>query len=153
MYKHPRIPPSVPKQDEGSCELQFWSYFESHCYLPVSENANYKNWEDAQDHCKKLNKNANLVTIKSEDEQNFLLQLINAFGEPKRAWIGMKAVLEWYDSSNPEYTNWASGEPDGQATNPCVWMYGEDKPQGVWHADKCDLASEIGLICKMPSSS
>ena len=68
----------------------------------------------------------------------------------KRAWIGLKASLDWFVSSHSDYANWASGEPDWQATNPCVWMYGKKEPQGFWEADKCELASTIAVVCKKP---
>ena len=156
MYKHPRILPSVPKQDPRilpsvpkqdsssgeKCDFG-WTYFEhtSHCYL-VTGHA--KTWKAAQEDCK--TKGANLVTITSPRENQDVLKLIK-LGERSKAWIGMKAALSWYDSSESEYSNWASGEPDGQATKPCVWMYGDEKPQGLWVADHCELLSEIATVC------
>lgn len=164
MYKHPRILPSVPKQDPGilpsvpkqdspsaesSCD-RGWTFFEDtrHCYVV---SGHVKSWDEAQAHCELLNEKAHLVTIESDAENEFVLDLVKLIGRPK-AWIGMKAALGWYDSSHVSYTNWASGEPEGQATNPCVWMYGEEEPQGFWKTDKCEVESDIGIVCKMPSN-
>lgn len=146
----PRILPSVPKQDSPSanslsdegCDSD-WSPFENHCYL-VGPTA--KTWQDAQDYCASWG--ANLVKIESDGETDFVVHKLGLIGR-KKAWIGMKAALDWYDHSNPDYQNWGSGEPDGQATNPCVWMYGNDKPySGLWNADTCDSDSDIGVVCE-----
>lgn len=146
MYKHPRILPSVPKQDSSSdkkCDFG-WTYFEhtSHCYL-VTGHA--KTWKAAQDDC--ITKGANLVTINSPKENEDVLKLIK-LEERSKAWIGMKAAFGWYDSSPSKYINWASGEPGEQVTNTCVWMYADEKPQGLWAAVECELTSEIAIVCK-----
>lgn len=153
MHKHPRILPRVAKQDsssdgQGDCDFS-WQFIQetSHCYL-VTGHA--KSWMDAQKECKK--RQANLVTIESAEENNKVKQLIVAADRTK-AWIGLKASLDWVVSSNSDYANWASGEPDGQATNPCVWMYGTKEPQGLWDADKCELASTIAVVCKKPPNN
>ena len=110
----------------------------------------FTSWDKAQDLCESWK--ANLVAIESDAENKFVLELMNLAGRPK-AWIGMKAALDWYDYTISEYRNWASGEPDGQATNPCVWMYGTDgdESKGVWSADKCEVDPGIGVVCKKPS--
>ena len=165
MHKDPRILPSVPKQDlrnlpgvpmqdslpDAKCNFGFHYFDEtSHCYL-VTGNA--KTWEEAQKDCN--SKGANLVTINSPEENQFVKNLV-VIQEREKAWIGMKAALSWFDYSKPDYDHWASGEPNWQATNPCVWMYGDVTPtpiQGFWADDKCELGSAIAIVCKMPPNN
>lgn len=155
VYKQdPRILPSVPKQDSPSANSfstedcpNNWAKLDDHCYH-VTKLA--KSWDEAQDYCKE--QQANLVSIKSAVENNFVLDLVQEIDRPN-AWTGMKAALHWYDSPDVDYTNWASGEPDGQATKPCVLMHtGEDPKAGFWNAYPCKVDLEVVTVCKKPLS-
>ena len=157
MHKRPRILPRVAKQyfsSNGDCDFS-WQFIQetSHCYLVTTPT---KSWREAQNKCEK--RKANLVTIESAEENNKVKMLIAAAGYEK-AWIGLKASLNWVVPPHKDYENWASGEPDGQATNPCVWMYGAENPeeseelQGFWDADKCELTEPIAIVCKKPPNN
>ena len=155
MHKRPRILPRVAKQhvsSDGDCEFP-WQFIEetSHCYLVTTPT---KSWSEAEKKCEE--KGAHLVTIESAEENNKVKMLIVEAGREK-AWIGLKVSLVWVVSSHSnKYENWASGEPSGQATNPCVWMYGAENSkelQGFWDADKCELTEPIAIVCKKPSNN
>ena len=102
-------------------------------------------WIEAQAYCESWD--ANLVKINNAEENNFVMNLINE-ASLKMVWIGLKAALYWYDSSDPVYTNWASGEPNGQAREPCGSMYGTYDATGFWNDVPCSGVSDIGLVCK-----
>lgn len=58
-----------------------------------------KNWTDARETC--LNINSNLVSIKSEEENKFV---VAAFFIGKSAWIGLRyGTGVWTDGSNATY--------------------------------------------------
>lgn len=147
MYKHPRILPSVSKQDsssDGKCE-EHWDYFATtdRCYLA---RGSFKSWEDAKNECEKYS--ASLVTIESIEENDYLKEMILTEGR-LRAWIGMKAAFNWYDNSKVDFQNWDPEEPVTDL-DLCVIMYGDEDPhQGRWYVDKCELADAYPTICKM----
>ncbi|KAL9950407.1 hypothetical protein ACROYT_G042895 [Oculina patagonica] len=90
--------------DTKKCEAcpKGWSLFNKHCYK-LNNFTEGKNWSDARETC--LNLNSDLVSIKSEDEDNFVLAFLsNEVGSQNAAWIGRKNGSQvWSDGSNATY--------------------------------------------------
>lgn len=150
MYRHPRILPSVPKQDSPSdekCQTGWDSCatIPNYCYL-VTEK--HKSWEEAKVDCE--DRGAKMVTIDSSEENDCVKEIMIAQGRSS-PWIGMKTAFNWYDFSKSTYRNWAEDEP--KARDLCVFMNGKGESPGLWHTDRCVLPAGIPFICKMSSNS
>jgi len=71
-------------------------------------------WDAAQSFCESWG--GHLVTITSEEEQNFIVEFLKD-GKKKCYWIGAndareEGVWEWVTGETWEYAFWASGEPN-----------------------------------------
>ena len=99
-------------QENNEDDFTFLGEFEGHGYF-LSDY--YDTWYNANDMLAEYNE-AYLVAINTEEENNFL---IDAFSD-EVAWIGLHApdydwsMVDHWTSGDPiEYTNFASGEPNG----------------------------------------
>jgi len=75
-----------------------------------------KNWDDASNHCKTLEKNARFGRILNGIEKNTLAEFGALWKSESRVWIGGFANSErqwyWEDMSPVKYFNWIPGEPN-----------------------------------------
>ncbi|KAL6491163.1 hypothetical protein MHYP_G00015080 [Metynnis hypsauchen] len=105
-----------------------------------------KTWTDAQKHCRE--KYTDLVTIKSQEETNAMVALLN--GITGHFWMGLKQkenadntcfqgaaagppmasgvnrCWTWSDGSNFSYSNWNTGEPNDVGTDICGEFWSEN---------------------------
>ena len=79
----------------SSFALDDYQVFNGHYYTIIDSGMS---WTDAKEHCEKLG--GHLVTITSQDENDFVLSIANA-GTKKAYWIGL-----YYDNGQ----NWVTGE-------------------------------------------
>ncbi|MEQ2309297.1 hypothetical protein AMECASPLE_037139 [Ameca splendens] len=123
-------PPSDPEStiqyntegvEQKNCFI-FWSSFKDHCYKYV---ATPMTWADAELYC--LSQEANLVSIHSEEEENFVKLLIRNFDVAEGVnWIGLSDAQKdgtyfWSDGSNFTFSFWKDGEPNNSGgPEPCV---------------------------------
>ena len=127
-----------------------------YCYL-VSTSV--KSWSQARAYCHSLD--ADLVKINSAQENEFVLKLVRKEDRtPKQVWLGLRwysTNFNWYDNSVPVYSNWAPGEPNGKAREPCVHMYTAQpdnklpgRASGYWNDIPCHVLSgwPNGIVCK-----
>lgn len=132
-----------------------WTKFEEYCYHVSSETLTE---EQAEQYCDQK-MDANLAKINSQEENNFVLDLAqrHAPSSAKEVWIGLKwenspRDYYWYDHSVPTFKNWAPGEPNGNANEPCVFLYvGQywllpPKGAGYWNDAPC--GGKIPAVCK-----
>ncbi|XP_078614139.1 uncharacterized protein LOC144883460 [Branchiostoma floridae x Branchiostoma japonicum] len=140
-----------------------WSEHNNHCYKLFRDQVI---WSTANEKCKGLG--ANLASVTSADENNFITQLIaNApkgewlHGETLHlVWFGLKPTngrWKWTDGSALSYRNWAPREP---GLNPwgktmiCGNVYSKDDKiyfcgkRGQWNDTKCFY--KRSYICKKP---
>jgi len=116
-------------------------------------------WDDAQAFC--IEHSAELVKINSVEENEFVLALARkAAPSLKQVWIGLKWDSSvnrflWSDHSVPVYTNWAPGEPNGKANEPCGHMWtghqgSLNRATGYWNDLICGVHQDLpcGLVCK-----
>ncbi|XP_071356807.1 lactose-binding lectin l-2-like [Trachinotus anak] len=116
------------KLQRGSCPM-FWYNFNGRCYKYV---ATHLSWADAELHC--VSEGANLVSIHSLDEHNFVKSLIKNFDHTDgHTWIGLSDTQKeggwmWSDGSKVNFALWRAGQPDNYKGNEdCGHMnYGND---------------------------
>ena len=87
--------------------------------------------------------NANLVSVHSEEESNFIVDLIDneLRNRTNCMWTGGKKNYHsntwgWVDGSNYDFTNWNSGQPDGGNVDnqQCITYW---KGRYLWHDRPC----------------
>jgi len=81
-----------------------WSQFGEDCYKYFDNSVE---WEEARERC--LSEKADLASIHSEEEHDFLLEII---GNAKRVWVGGRRScsgcedFEWSDGTPLDFTAW-----------------------------------------------
>ena len=108
--------------------------------------------EEALRNCTKLEKTSSLISIHSQDEQDFINKLATPFNNISNvAWVGLKyqqvnkSYLWQDDFSNADYNNWADDAvKDG--TEPCVQMSLIKSNLGKWTDESCKKTALI--ICQ-----
>ena len=114
---------------------QRWSQ-NGHCYFVLGAGPN--EWSDQRDACASIG--AYLVTITSQDEQNFVTPLVQ--GQDR--WIGYHRTggeFEWVTGEPSNFENWGPGEPN-ESSEACARI----RPNGAWADRGC--ASEYGAVCE-----
>ena len=137
---------------EAGCDPG-WKYFKGNCYF-VSPK--FKDWEDARNDCRM--KGADLTSIQSNEENNFLSRL--NVSVPWKYIGGRKDgnLFSWSDGNNFQYQNWDFDEPNKDSGS-CLTMIsctdGSDGTicgsNGKWRLNPCN--SGIRYICKKSSKS
>jgi len=120
-----------------------WSAFNGKCYKSFSEE---KTWDEAEDQCVK--EHANLVSIHSEEEHQFVVGLNGGF-----PWLGGRRDPEnlsnfvWSDGTPWDYSNWASGQPsDDRGDEDCAHMWEWEYRLNEWNDRPC--SHERTFVCK-----
>ncbi|XP_075962148.1 ladderlectin-like [Anarhichas minor] len=120
----------------ANCPM-FWYSFNNRCYKYVATDMT---WADAEIHC--VSQGANLVSIHSLEEQNFVKFLIKNFDLAEaRTWIGLSDTQKegawmWSDGSAVSFVYWSNGQPDNYKGNEdCV---ATNYPKGLkWNDSVC----------------
>ncbi|CAJ0923540.1 unnamed protein product, partial [Mesorhabditis belari] len=104
-------------------------------------------FDEAEAYC--ASRKGHLVSIHSQEENDFVWKLAKNFPANRSFWIGLKRnpdkgnAFEWTDGSSVDFTNWMVGEPDSY-THAVLW---NDK--GKWGVDPPN--EEFQFICKRDS--
>ncbi|XP_004644996.2 CD209 antigen-like protein C [Octodon degus] len=123
-----------------------WTFFQSNCYFFSDSRLN---WSDSVAACQEMR--AQLVVIKSPEEQNFL-QLNSKNRGP--TWMGLsdlkkEGIWHWLDGSHLwfRFTKyWLPGEPNNDGKEDCAEFRGNG-----WNDGKCER--QKFWICKRPAAS
>ncbi|XP_034510499.1 secretory phospholipase A2 receptor isoform X3 [Ailuropoda melanoleuca] len=126
-----------------------WIKFKSNCYS-FSTVLDSMSFEAAHEFCKK--EGSNLLTIKDEDENSFLLEELSAFGSSvQMVWLnahfdGDNETIKWFDGTPTDQSNWGIRKPEMDHVKPhlCIALR---IPEGVWQLSPCQ--EKKGFICKM----
>ncbi|XP_025757923.1 lactose-binding lectin l-2-like isoform X2 [Oreochromis niloticus] len=100
----------------GSCP-PFWYSFNGRCYKYV---ATHMTWAEAELYC--VSQRANLVSIYSDQEEEFVKSLIKNFDHAEgRTWIGLSDIHKegrwmWSDGCAVSFVYWHTGQPDNAGT-------------------------------------
>ncbi|XP_045570301.1 CD209 antigen-like protein C [Salmo salar] len=113
---------------------QGWKKLGSSCYYVSTE---YKSWEESRQDCR--NREADLVVIKSEDDQTFVNWLC---GVKDYVWIGLtdsvsEGTWKWVDDTPLTTKYWKSGDPNGGRAENCVYFYSWSSDTGAWWDYDC----------------
>ena len=130
------------------CAAQGWTRFGSHHYKLIDSK---QTWSDARASC--TLEGADMVTIKSAEEQEFVVSLMpTSVDRWQWLWIGMAkdpstgAVSRnsrWIDGSAVTYSNW-DGNQALTSTDGCAEIYGGTAYR--WHDNACNVQSRT--VCK-----
>ncbi|XP_030259767.1 lactose-binding lectin l-2-like isoform X1 [Sparus aurata] len=105
------------KLQRGGCPM-FWYNFNGRCYKYVATDLTFA---DAELQC--LSEGANLVSIHSPEEKDFVSFLIKNFDSAQgHTWIGLSDILKegrwmWTDGSVVDFVFWHAGQPDNAGGN------------------------------------
>uniref|UniRef100_A0A2R9CP63 C-type lectin domain-containing protein n=1 Tax=Pan paniscus TaxID=9597 RepID=A0A2R9CP63_PANPA len=124
-----------------------WTFFQGNCYFMSNSQ---RNWHDSITACKEVG--AQLVVIKSAEEQNFLQ--LQSSRSNRFTWMGLsdlnqEGTWQWVDGSPllPSFNQyWNRGEPNNVGEEDCAEFSGNG-----WNDDKCNLAKF--WICKKSAAS
>ncbi len=119
----------------------------NHCYQRFDETMS---WHMASAHCE--SKNGYLVTITSQDEQDFVFDKL-AKNSPNDCWIGAtdeataekEEVWHWFNEEKWKYDNWGTDQPDN---GDGLEHYAAMNTDGKWQ-DKMSLNNGSGR-CDCP---
>ncbi|XP_020794903.1 ladderlectin-like [Boleophthalmus pectinirostris] len=120
----------------GTCPMS-WFIFNGRCYKYV---ATHSTWADAEINC--VSQGANLVSIYSLEEDNFVRSLIQNFDRTVGpAWIGLSdhhkdGAWMWSDGCPVVYMNWNKGEPNNYGGNEACGEIGWDNGKN-WNDMVC----------------
>jgi hypothetical protein len=89
----------------------------------------------------------NLVSIHSEEEENFILDLIHAGTQHHDTWLGGRHSWDpvdawaWEDGTHWDFEIWHKHQPDGEDVDVeyCLYTQGH-KTEGGWLDMECDPA-------------
>ncbi|KAM3595902.1 uncharacterized protein V6R79_004905 [Siganus canaliculatus] len=140
-----------PPSDDQEVKLQrggcppFWFGFNGRCYKYVATRLT---WADAELNC--VSQRANLVSIHSLEEENFVKTLIKNFDHTQSlTWIGLSDIHKegswmWSDGSAVNFAFWLRGEPNNLGGNEhCV--HNNFRQERKWNDDKCYL--RLASVC------
>ncbi|XP_041864210.1 lymphocyte antigen 75 [Melanotaenia boesemani] len=137
-----------------------WVQHQDHCYAFDGSFYNYSvySMEQAKTICQKLD--AELLTIKTKEENDFLTKYIS--DNPyitQRVWLGMDLKshggnpLSWHDGSAVDYSNWKHGVlvPGKKLEEgTCAIMMATGN--GLWNVATCK-SSNSRVVCKTKAKS
>ncbi|XP_068583700.1 lactose-binding lectin l-2-like [Cebidichthys violaceus] len=129
------------KLQDGTCTTT-WNGFNGRCYKYVSTDMT---WADAEIYC--VREGANLVSIHSLEEQNFVKSLIE--NSDQWTWIGLSDIHKertwmWSDGSSANFVFWHGGEPNNVAGKEhCV--HTNFGPEIKWNDEPC--SHKLHFVC------
>ncbi|XP_058615707.1 galactose-specific lectin nattectin-like [Onychostoma macrolepis] len=116
-----------------------WTNFGVRCYKFFSQTVN---WVTAERNC--LSLDANLASVHSKIEQDFLLSLLPS--PSTRCWFGThdgnhKGQWLWTDGTPYDYTNWGPSQPSGGTENCGEFNFNPN----LWNDQTC--ANTQAYVC------
>ncbi|KAG5858197.1 snake venom C-type Lectin precursor [Bothrops jararaca] len=123
-----------------------WSSYEGHCYKFFQQKMN---WADAERFCSEQAKGGHLVSIESDEEADFVAQLVaqNIRKSKYYVWIGLRienkkqqCSSKWSDYSSVSYENMVRGN-----VKKCFAL---EKKQGFRKWSNLYCEQQIPFVCE-----
>uniref|UniRef100_A0A8V5GL26 Lymphocyte antigen 75 n=1 Tax=Melopsittacus undulatus TaxID=13146 RepID=A0A8V5GL26_MELUD len=96
-----------------------WISFRNNCYTFMITKNRWREMKSQEAHhlCKKMNSEAFVLSVRDEEENNFVTEQLHSFsGLATWVWLGViyddNKVLKWYDETYLTYNNWRLGRPN-----------------------------------------
>ena len=139
--------------------------YNGHHYCLIDDVA--LKWDDAKKYCEE--RGGHLATITSEDEENFLKDLVSKQGTKNSyclgGYVNKIGMWNWITGEKFNYTNWGAGQPDNYlGKEDVLMMYRESNPMnpsssplGAWNDIRRDGEcnhepffgkENLGLLCE-----
>lgn len=134
--------------DIPGCDVT-WTPFENKWYTFIPTLGKGYTMETAQEACKDIG--ANVISILSEKENQFIADQLKKSVQSDSIWLGMifdtdRNILIWLDQSEVNYSNWNPGKPLGTLNvDMCAVM---DTKSGQWRTVNCDDDFGRSVMCK-----
>ena len=135
---------------QSACPGSPWKEWRGHCYRLTPRVT----WHDFRAECKSPFRRADVVSIESRPEENYILREISGLRD---IWLGMRSYGEtehllWIDGTPITYTNFDTSRSTSEdsKTSKAVKM----NRKGVWKlVSTYDPSIKLFGVCKMPSCS
>jgi hypothetical protein len=122
-------------------------YKEKKCFK-IFDKVGLQTYEDAEKTCHQQENSSSLVSIRFQEEQEFITNLFKTHKAANDVWIGVKYnnnKYKWNDDSDLVFTNWAQGSPKNK-TDHCVQMNSDETSFGKWSDVLCDKKNLV--VCQ-----
>ncbi|KAJ3594100.1 hypothetical protein NHX12_006432 [Muraenolepis orangiensis] len=127
-----------------------WVKFGNGCY-DFEPTIQRLTLEEAREHCRLRVNTSDVLSVRSEAENRFVLEQLWSSGFPHQTlWLGAvfdgdTEALVWLDGSPLNYSNWHYRAPDRSAlsADTCLSVRVLD---GMWHL--CPCTQRLGFVCK-----
>ncbi|XP_056590497.1 LOW QUALITY PROTEIN: lymphocyte antigen 75 [Triplophysa dalaica] len=145
---------SCPKSNDQSS----WVVFKDHCYAFNTHNYSVLSMEEAKNACLSLDSSSKLLTIKSQEENDFISSFLKANPSiTSRVWLALNIDSKgkptgWEDGSELDFSKWdaKSGPQLSDDTSEiCGVMVSSN---GFWTKASC-TNSRSRIVCKAPAKS
>ncbi|PAA81135.1 hypothetical protein BOX15_Mlig013028g3 [Macrostomum lignano] len=151
------------KQDATTCDADDgWETHGDRCYKAFNSDNNGAYWEDARDHCNRIE--SDLVIVNDATTSQIVRDIVNRGGPgaiTNTFWIGLRSVQtgsnpdqyswRWVDNSPAIYKAWTNGEEPQAQKGLCVHTEGTDSSQ-LWRAYGCN-GRRFGFVCSRPTGT
>ncbi|XP_065840674.1 uncharacterized protein [Oscarella lobularis] len=134
-----------------------WNFFDGHCYkaLPPSSTT----WQHVVLNCRTLDSRANLVSLNSPYEQNYVNGLTSSSYFIGYNDVDREGAWKWVDGSPSTFSYWRHGEPNNGGYYSSWWRYrygnedctyAEKSDSGRWSDIPCSAYKNYQYVCEIP---
>ncbi|TRY88118.1 hypothetical protein DNTS_031498 [Danionella cerebrum] len=151
----------LSSQSSSACprsgDQSSWVLFKDHCYAFNAYNYSVYTMEDAKSMCKKLDSSSQLLSIKSQEENDFVSEYMTQNPSiTNRVWLALNVDSRgkpsgWLDGSDLGFTQWDSKlhwvSSMQESSQNCAVMISS---LGSWTQSSCS-ESRSRVVCKAPA--